>query len=79
MDVQIKNMRVSKYQKDKIFELQEKAFQLYREGTLTTRQVGPMIGRSYAWVSKAVKTVEERRKLPTIKEVDKAKQKIDNK
>lgn len=60
-------MKVSRYQMDKIIELQEKAFNLYKEGTLTTRQVGAIVGRSYTWVFNAVKACEARIELSTTK------------
>lgn len=53
-------MKVSKYQKNKINELQDKAYDLYRQGTLTTRQVGSIVGRSCSWVSKSVREAEKR-------------------
>lgn len=60
-------MKVSKYQMDRIIELQEKAFNLYKGGTLTTRQVGAIIGRSYTWVYNAIKACEAKIELSTIK------------
>lgn len=71
-------MIVSQYRRNRINELQNKAYNLYKEGTLTTRQVAAMIGMSNTWVWRAVKAVEQRQKLSTVK-IDKEKQKADNK
>lgn len=71
-------MKVSKYRMEKIIELQNKAFNLYKEGTLNTRQIGGIIGKSHSWVAKAIIEVEKRKELSTLK-VDKKRQTRDNK
>ncbi len=50
-------MSISKYKKAKNKKIKIKAVRLYKEG-LSYRQVGILVGMSYAWVRDAVKEDE---------------------
>ena len=52
-------MPISKYQKQKIKELKEKAYTLYKQG-LTTREVGAIVKRSHEWVANAIKEMKNK-------------------